>query len=82
MVRMAHVDDELFQRLLKLVYSQLMQDIPAPHASASPLRFASLGAMQRTRAEARAMCEAAAADSEFIAFVDEHWMNQFTPLLS
>lgn len=82
MGRMADVDEELFQRLLKLVYSQLLQDIPTPHAVAAPLRFASPDALQRTRAEARALCEEAEADSDFIAFVDEHWMNQFTPLLS
>jgi hypothetical protein len=81
MVRMAYVDDELFQRLLKLVYRQLMQDTPTPHARSSPMRFASLGAMERTRAEARAMCEEAAADSDFIEYVDEHWMTQFKPLL-
>ena len=80
--RMSEVDDELMQSVLSAVYRCLADDREAwgarhhPHAN----RFMTALGMARARDAMLSICRDVEADSDFVEFLDSHWLPRFRPL--
>ena len=79
---MSEVDDELMQSVLRAVYRCLADDREAWGAHQHPQanRFMTALGMARARDAMLSICRDVEADSEFVEFLDSHWLPRFRPL--
>jgi hypothetical protein len=78
---MSEVDDELMQHVLRAVYRCLADDREgwgASHPQAN--RFMTALGMAKARDAMLKICSDVEADSEFVEFLDSHWLPRFRPL--
>ena len=80
--RMSEVDDELMQSVLSAVYRCLADDREAWGANHHPQanRFMTALGMAKARDAMLSICRDVEADSEFVEFLDSHWLPRFRPL--
>ena len=77
---MAEVDDELMQHVLSAVYRCLADDRAGWGTAPQPNRFMTALGMARARDAMLRICHDVQADSEFVEFLDSHWLPRFRPL--
>ena len=77
---MSEVDDELMQHVLGAVYRCLAADREGWGPGSQPNRFMTALGMARARETVLAICRDGDADSEFVEFLDSHWLPRFRPL--
>lgn len=79
---MPEVDDELMQHVLSAVYRCLADDREAWGANHPPQanRFMTALGMAKARDAMLSICRDVEADSEFVEFLDSHWLPRFRPL--
>jgi hypothetical protein len=79
---MPEVDDELMQHVLRAVYRALADDREGWGGSHQPNRFMTALGMARARDAMLKICHDVEADSEFVEFLESHWLPRFRPLPS
>ena len=78
---MTEVDDELMQHVLRAVYRCLADDREAWGVKhPQPNRFMTALGMAKARDAMLKICHDVEADSEFVEFLDSHWLPRFRPL--
>jgi len=77
---MSDADHDLMQQVLSAVYRCLADDRAGWGTGPQPERFITLLGMAKARDAMLAICRDVEADSEFVEFLDSHWLQRFRPL--